>query len=207
MSAKAAEIDIVWYLENAETDACGLRASAANNVEEQKHGAPSGGGGSTRGYQPRDYYPERSEADRGRLLRVAAVMHELSAGDHAVLHARYLPRSRHQRTVPGLGELTWVGELLEVVRRRAAEQRVTPQEALRDLAGKAKDRALRDDCEALVHAALERYAAVAARKKAEAQDARLARLARAADADPIEWAEPDDADGNVVRLASGARLA
>jgi hypothetical protein len=174
VSTQKAEIEVIWFLQEADTSACGIRATAWSFLEEA---GPNAGGRSQRSSYPRDCFPEHAEQARRRLRRAHACWCALEPQHQAVLSARFLDRGLHRPTVPGLGEWTWVGELLEPVRRRAESERTTPFEALKALVHRSTDDSVLEDCRRHVRAALERFGTILETWDNERRNARLVRLA------------------------------
>lgn len=154
MSTTKAEIEAMWFLREADTEACGIRATAWSFLEEA---GPNAGGRSQQTAYPRDCFPEHASRARRRLLRAHTCWCRLSPEAQAVLSARYLDRGRSVPIVPGLGEWTWVGELLEPVRLRAARQRTSPFGALVEIVRESRDASVLEDCKRHVELALESF--------------------------------------------------
>lgn len=156
----AHEEDVIWFLRESDGDACGLRATSWNHLaeideSERARVAPS----RAPSLQLRDPMPDHAEFDRRRMRTVYRAWCALAPADQAALEARYADRGKHTPVVPGLGEWTWVAQLLVSVRRMAETERRTPFEVLRSLTAKGAAPSVLASCRQLCAEALASYGA------------------------------------------------
>jgi hypothetical protein len=102
------DADLTWYFQQAEGDACGLRAQRWDFTDEAVDGSSAP---PARGGRPVDPYPDTHARDRSRLRRVHAAYVACSTDTKAVLEA-YYGRLSYRVPVPGLGAIAWVAMLL-----------------------------------------------------------------------------------------------
>lgn len=187
MRTQGIEADISWYLNEADGDACGLRASAWTHTEEvgalttvtkssedrphedsfrRTTSRDSGGrihvGAQSRSFHTVDVYPEHTDAARARLLRVHRIWCRLPRWAQSVLEARFSSEAGRRASIPGCSPVSRVVELIGPLRDLAHATKTTVREAA--IAAFRSDSATQDECvlyaEEAVHRALLAYADV-----------------------------------------------
>jgi hypothetical protein len=148
--------EIEWYFSEAEGEACGLRSSGWNVLEESDGGARGSGGAGVRHFV--DPYPDTKhrEGARRRLTRVSRAFEPLASHHKAVLEARFTARSPRAVGVRGMPEFARVALLLPSIQRRAELAKTTVHEAAK-AAARQDEAGLRKRCEALVDEALHAF--------------------------------------------------